>query len=385
MTASPGPETRWEGTVESPRVRWDQIAVENIAASLAVDGKRIELTRARARAASGADRGDGRWEWAGSGRGHAVLGPVSLAAITGVPPRSASAARAAPRSTRSVERGVASATALVEMDEVSAAGVSLGAGQSEVRVRGRALEGELSFPARRFRAKASGRLEVRRAAHRTSRSTIWRSSRCSASSARPRPTTSKVACRAARSCRFRSTSRRAARGVVRLTPDGLRVLGEPWASQGPIVLRWEGPRVVVERLRLDGPSGSLSVTGALAGPDVAGSPSRSTMRGCPGRWPSSGRGTARAEVRLEGGDFELTRLDAQWPGLDGRGLGPARVDGAIDFTGARRGRSGAARASARDPGMAGAPRSPPTRAAAATRSRARQPCARRGSRSRRPR
>src|SRR5262249_1527099 len=34
MAASPGPDTRWTGTVESPRVRWDQVAVESITASL---------------------------------------------------------------------------------------------------------------------------------------------------------------------------------------------------------------------------------------------------------------------------------------------------------------------------------------------------------------
>ena len=55
--------------------------------------------------------------------------------------------------------------------------------------------------------------------------------------------------------------------LLRLNPDGLRLLGESWASHGPIVLRWEGPRVALERFQLDGPSGLLTATGVLVGPE----------------------------------------------------------------------------------------------------------------------
>ena len=180
----------------------------------------------------------------------------------------------------SAERGVASASALAKLDQVSAAGVSLGAGQAEVRVRGQALEGELSFPARRLRAKAAGRLEAGGVLdEQPSSSTTWRS----------QPLLRELGSAAADHVEGRVSSRgelsiplgqpASGRGVVRLTPDGLRLLGEPWASQGPIVLRWEGPRFAVERFRLDGPAGSLSATGGLGGPGEPGALPRA--RQCP--------------------------------------------------------------------------------------------------------
>jgi hypothetical protein len=86
LAASPGPDSRWEGTIQSPRIRSDQLAIEQITAALAVDGERLQITRARARAAAVPVEATGVWEWAGSGRSHAELGPVALGAITGVPP-----------------------------------------------------------------------------------------------------------------------------------------------------------------------------------------------------------------------------------------------------------------------------------------------------------
>ena len=123
------------------------------------------------------------------------------------------------------------------------------------------------------------------------------------------------------------------RGVVRLMPDGLRLLGEPWASQGPIVLRWEGPRFVVERFRLDGPAGSLSATGPLAGPEKQGLSLALDNARLPGALAELGRGAARADGAPR---WRRPRADAARRAVArtrGRGLGPARGDGAIAFTG----------------------------------------------------
>ncbi len=59
MAASSGPDSRWEGTVRSSRVRWDQLAVENITASLAVDARQIALVGATRPGSGRADRGHG--------------------------------------------------------------------------------------------------------------------------------------------------------------------------------------------------------------------------------------------------------------------------------------------------------------------------------------
>ena len=116
---SHGPDSRWEGTVQSPRVRWDEIVVESITASLAVDGQRLQVTRARARAAAVPIEATGAWEWAGSGRGHAELGPVSLPAITGIPPALRLTGTGRATVDASVDRGVVSATGVSRLDQVS--------------------------------------------------------------------------------------------------------------------------------------------------------------------------------------------------------------------------------------------------------------------------
>ena len=332
MAVSPGPDSRWEGTVRSSRVRWDQLAVENITASLAVDGRQIALVGGRARAGGVPIEARGVWEWAGSGRGHAAFGPVALGAITGVPPSLRLSGTGRATVDASVEHGVASASALAKVDELSAAGISLGTGQADVRLRGQALEGEMSFPARRLRAKAAGRLE----------SGGVLASSFELDNLALAPLLRELGSAVADHVEGRVSSRgelsiplgqpASGRGVVRLTPDGLRLLGEPWASQGPIVLRWEGPRFAVERLRLDGPAGSLSATGALVGPEKQGLSLTLDNARLPGALAELGRGAAQAEVRLEGGNLELTRLGAQWPGLVVAASGHAG-DGAIGFTG----------------------------------------------------
>lgn len=333
FAASPGPGSRWEGTVQSPRIRWNQIAVESIAASVAVDSQRLQVTRASARAAAIPIEASGMWAWAGSGGGHAEIGPVSLGAIAGVPPslRLGGAGRATVDA--SVDRGVITAAALATLDQMSAAGVSLGAGQAEMRVRGLALDGGLSFPARRLSAKVNGRLEAGSALTST----------LEVDELALQPLLRELGSAAADHVEGRLSARGEAsiplgqpangRGVVRLTPVGLRLLSEPWTGQGPIVLRWEGPRLLLESFRLEGPSGRLSATGTLIGPERRELLLALENARLPGALGDIGRGEARGEVRLDGGDVELTRLDAQWPGLAAAVSGHVRGDGAVALTG----------------------------------------------------
>ena len=329
---SPGPDSRWEGTVQSPRVRWDDVAVENLVAPLAVDGQRLQVTRARARAAGVPIEATGTWEWAGSGRGHAELGPVPLDAIAGVPSALRLAGTGRATVDASMDRGTVTATAVARLDQTSAAGVALGAGQAQVRVRGTALDGELSFPTRRLRATARGRLEAGGALDAT----------LALDDLALSPLLRELGAGAAEQVDGRVSSRGEAsiplaqpgsgRGVLRVTPDGLRLLGEPWTSAGPLVLRWEGPRVVIERLRLEGPAGRLDATGALAGPEPHALSVALVNARLPGALGEIGRGEARAEIRLDGGDVELGRLDAQWPGLTAAASGRVRGDGAVALT-----------------------------------------------------
>ncbi len=332
LAASPGPDSRWEGTIQSPRIRSDQLAIEQITAALAVDGERLQITRARARAAAVPVEATGVWEWAGSGRSHAELGPVSLGAITGVPPALRVGGTGRATVDAAINRGVTTATARATLDQVTAAGVSLGAGQAEMRVRGAALDGDLSFPTRRLRAKVSGRVETSSAL----------SSTVELDDLALQPLLRELGSGAAEHVEGRVSARGEAsiplgqpasgHGVLRLNPDGLRLLGESWASQGPIVLRWEGPRVALERFQLDGPSGRLTATGVLVGPEHRALALALDHARLPGALAEIGRGQARAEIRLADGAVELSRLDAQWPGLVAAASGQVRDDGAVAMT-----------------------------------------------------
>ena len=333
IAASPAPDTRWVGTVEVPRARWDHAAVEGFLASLAIDGAQIELIHASARAAGVPVEASGVWSWAGSGRGRATFGPVALATISGIPPTLRLAGMGRATADASVDRGMTSARALVELEQVSAAGVSLGAGRSEVRLRGQALEAELSFPARRLRARAAGRLEAGGAL----------TSSIELDDLALQPLLRELGSAASDHVEGRVSGRaelsiplgqpESGRGVVRLMPDALRLLGEPWASQGPIVLGWQGPRLTVEHLRLDGPAGSFSAAGSLAGPDDRGLALALENARLPGPLAELGQGTVRSEMRLGGGGLELMRLDARWPRLTAVASGRAHGDGAIELSG----------------------------------------------------
>jgi autotransporter translocation and assembly factor TamB len=331
IAASPGPATRWTGTVESPRVRWDEVAVESIAASLAVDGTRIELIRARARALAVPIEVSGVWNWTGSGRGHATCGPVALAGISGVPAVLQLAGTGRASVDASVDRGATSASALVELERVSAAGVPLGAGRVEVRLRGQALAGELAFPARRLSVRTTGRLEAGGAL----------TSSLELDDLALQPLLRDLGSAAADHVEGRLSSRAElsiplgqpgrGHGVARVTLDGLRLFGEPWATRGPIVLGWQDQRLTVEQFRLDGPAGRLGATGSLIGPDDRGLSLTLDNARLPGALAALGQGTVRSEIRLAGERLELARFDARWPHLTAMASGQAGGDGAVDI------------------------------------------------------
>ena len=350
MAASPGPDTRWDGhrpvaarPLESGRRREHRRLAR----------RRRRQDRADRRRAPGRRRSRSRPRACGngpaSGRGHADARP-GLARRHHAASRPSLRLGGTGRATvdAPVERGVAVGDARVaKLDQVSASGVSLGAGQAEVRVRGRALDGELSFPARRLRAKAAGRLE--------SGGVLTGS--LELDDLALQPLLRELGSAAADHVEGRVSSRgelsiplgqpASGRGVVRLTPDGLRLLGEPWASQGPIVLRWEGPRFLVERFRLDGPAGSLSATGALIGPENRGLSLALDNARLPGALAQLGRGAAQ---RRGAPRRRRPRADAARRAVArarGRGLGPRARRRRHRVQRPRRRRAGPARARAR--------------------------------------
>ncbi|HXJ80761.1 MAG TPA: translocation/assembly module TamB domain-containing protein, partial [Candidatus Methylomirabilis sp.] len=331
LLASAGPDARWAGTVEMPRVRWDQVTVEGVSASLDVDAIRIAVSRLRARVAAVPVEAAGMWNWSGSGRAHATLGPVALATITGVSPALHLGGTGHASVDASLDRGVTTANGLVELQQVSVAGVSLGAGRSEVHLRGQALEGQLSFPARRLHGKVAGRVE----ASGTLTSSL------EIENLALQPLLRELGSGAAEQVEGRVTTRadlviplaqpEGGRGVIHVQPEDLRILGQPWVSPAPILLRWEGPRLIVERFRLEGPAGVLTASGAIVSPDHDGLSLALDNARLPGAMAGLGKGTVRSDVRLAAGGLELTRLDASWPALTASASGRAKDDGTIEF------------------------------------------------------
>src|SRR5262245_23082938 len=145
--------SRWDGTLESPRVTWQSISAEHVAAAFIVDQSRLELTRLGARVAAIPVEATGAWAWAGGGRAEARLGPVALGAIPAVPAGIGLAGTGRGHLTVKVERRTVSTEAAVDLERVSSAGVLLGDGSVRIRGSSTALTGDLAFPARKLRAE----------------------------------------------------------------------------------------------------------------------------------------------------------------------------------------------------------------------------------------
>ena len=60
-----------------------------------------------------------------------------------------------------------------------------------------------------------------------------------------------------------------ATGSIRIDPAALVLLGDPWASRGPIALRWQRGDLSLESVRLEGPAGTLTGSGVLGGASSA--------------------------------------------------------------------------------------------------------------------
>src|SRR5262249_18384133 len=110
----------------------------------------------------------------------------------------------------------------------------------------------------------------------------------------------------------------------------LVLFGDPWASRGPIALRWERGSLALESLRLEGPAGTLNGSGTLAGASPLQLALSLDSARLPGALAHLGPGTARAELR-GGAELELARLEGQWPGLSLSATGRGGAAGLTAF------------------------------------------------------
>jgi autotransporter translocation and assembly factor TamB len=193
----------------------------------------------------------------------------------------------------------AAGTARIVAESVSLAGLAVGGGTVALSLRGRDLEGQLAFPARRLTASASGRLE--RAGAIGAR--IHVGELALGPLIRHAGSDSPVEIDGMLSGDARVTiplgEPRAIHGSARLEPVTLEVAGEAWKAQGPVLLRRAQGRLHLDRLELEGPAGTLSASGwADDRGEIEGRAS--------GRFPLAILPTLRPEIREAGGHVEIT-------------------------------------------------------------------------------
>ncbi len=177
---------------------------------------------------------------------------------------------------------------------------------------------------------------------------------------------------------------RAARGLIRLEPVRLEMLGERWEAQGPILVRREPGRFTLERLDVTGRLGTATATGRL---DDGGTLD-GTLRG---QVPLALLTVLRREVREAAGQARPRRARrrhrSRSPTLLGRGTiseraaratRPALRDSAISKAGSRSRRRGFASRSSRprrDGNRSAPPEKPRSMAAPSAPIRSRSPAA----------
>jgi autotransporter translocation and assembly factor TamB len=323
--------TRWEGDLQCPLIASGSVRVENLTAALAIDPQQAALRRGTARVAAIPVTASGTWLWSGSGRAHADLGPAALGDVSAVPSNLGLAGTARGGVDVTVDRGTAESAAALDLTRVTIAGVSLGDGRIEVRSRGANLTADLALPSRKLAVKARGTLEP--GAVITAHAELG--------DLPLRPLLAELGAGVSDRIDGRVSGRgdvaipldrpAGGTGLARVELADLRVLGEPWTSRGPAVVRWRDGRLELESLRIDGPLGALTASGALA--DTAQLSLALESAQLPGPLATLGRGVAHAELRAGAGAVDLARFDAEWPGLSATATGRRSADGTIALDG----------------------------------------------------
>jgi autotransporter translocation and assembly factor TamB len=254
---------RGRGTLAAPRIAVAGWPIDGLRAAFAVDADRLTLTEVALQAAGVPTRATGSWAWREGGRLEGQVGPARLHELPTVPPGLDLAGAVTGRfEGRLSSLDDVTATARLDLTEVQAAGVALGAGTLDVSARGRALHARLGFPERRLTATADGRTDsgamvaVRAAVDELNLAELAERLGGKSSTALE----GRVSARLLADVPLHQLAE--ARGTLRLEPLDIRVAGETLTSRAPIVARWDAGGVRVEPVVLEGPAGRLAGRGA---------------------------------------------------------------------------------------------------------------------------
>lgn len=300
-----GSPAAWDGSGSLAADRLlgpDRIPIQDLRAAVKADSSRLEVTALRAKLRGVPVDGHGTWEWAGAGRAEADLGPLDLAAIPEAPERLALRGEARGRLQATYRNGAVSAGGTFHLAAASALGLPPGNGELTLSLQRGELRAMLSLPAARLAGQLEGRLGARPVltAHLTVQDLALGPIIRRSVPGQTVPLDGQLSLTAAATIPTDRPS--ATRATLELYPVRLLVVEERWESPDPVLLRWEGGAVHVDRLRLTSRLGTLAVSGSA---DPAGKLSLALR----GAFPLGILPALLPQVHEAGGTLEAT-LDA---------------------------------------------------------------------------
>jgi translocation and assembly module TamB len=307
----------WRGTgrIEAERLHVRGQMLQQVRADFALtpDGVHVRPLALQAWGASIA--GEVSWRWQGTGAAGLDVGPISLAAVPGVPEGLALAGTARARvDVRLATDGLAG-DATVTAQGVTAAGLTLGDGSARATVRDGLLTADLAFPASRLSATARGRLQQGQSLTIHARGDDLDAGMLAA---RALPAhTGQVDGRLSVVAELAVPYGRPAEaeGTLRVEPLRVTWAGEEWVAQGPVLVRRRAATTTLERLQLESGLGTFTAGGTVSDDGTLALTAR-------GRLPLTVLPAFRREVRAASGVLEATvRLggSVQQPEILGEG------------------------------------------------------------------
>jgi autotransporter translocation and assembly factor TamB len=250
---------RGQGTLSAPAVTVKEWPIQSPRIAFVLDADRLAVTDLALSVHGIPVQGTASWPWKGQGHLEARLGPGSMAGLPGLPPALEVEGTASGRieaTGRSLEDVAGRAT--LRLEQARAAGLLLGAGTLDLDLRGLVARADLRFPDRRLTVTAEGRaaadalVRVRAAIDDLALGELLR--RFDPGGALPVEGTLSARVQA----EVPITQPTAGRGTLRVDPFRMVVAGEALASREPIVALFDARGVLVDRLALQGPAGTIT-------------------------------------------------------------------------------------------------------------------------------
>ncbi|HTU03018.1 MAG TPA: hypothetical protein VMG58_14415, partial [Candidatus Sulfotelmatobacter sp.] len=261
-----GTPPAWQGTghlvgrqLLAPR----GIPVRSVAATFRLDANGLEVPDLTASLQGIPIAAHGRYAWAGEGEAQAGFGPADLARLPGLPARPVLGGTVEGRLRATVAAGAVSADGQARGRRLTASGVALGDASAEARVQGRRLEATCALPGLGLSSSVRGALDP---GATLDADVLIRSLAV-------QPLLQALVQRADLDLHGSVSGRAtlvipvgnpgALRARATLEPVALTIAGDAWSNQGPVVVRWEGGALHLDRLLLTSRLGSLEARGSV--------------------------------------------------------------------------------------------------------------------------